>query len=362
MFHELRKRGTDGRVADSTGNWVDTLAPPLAAPLPAARARRPADRRVAVAAAMLVVGRDCGGRGRTSLPQPVACAAVLRRRLRDARCGLHLERHRRPRSRRQGRAHALAPDPVGTGEREGGGNLSRAAGAGRARWCCFSSTASRYWLGIASLGIVAVYPLAKRVTWWPQIVLGPCVLVGRADGLGRGVRPARCAGLLLYAGSIAWVIGYDTIYAHQDREDDALIGVKSTARLFGRRTRLALLVLLRARRGADRTVGRRGRCRAGVRHRLRLLRRASRLADRAARYRRSGLVPEAVQVEPRRRTDPVRGADRGCAIQIALFPRKWQRSQKWRSMCNSLAAKPSQPRWRSSAPAHPTQPPRPEKP
>ena len=54
------------------------------------------------------------------------------------------------------------------------------------------------------------------------------------------MRPA----LLLYAGSIAWVIGYDTIYAHQDREDDALVGVKSTARLFGARTRLALVVLL----------------------------------------------------------------------------------------------------------------------
>ena len=54
--------------------------------------------------------------------------------------------------------------------------------------------------------------------------------------------------LLLYAGSIAWVIGYDTIYAHQDREDDALIGVKSTARLFGARTRLGAARLLRARR------------------------------------------------------------------------------------------------------------------
>ena len=58
--------------------------------------------------------------------------------------------------------------------------------------------------------------------------------------------------LVLYAGSIAWVIGYDTIYAHQDAEDDALIGIKSTARLFGARTHRALIGVLWARGGADR--------------------------------------------------------------------------------------------------------------
>ncbi len=58
--------------------------------------------------------------------------------------------------------------------------------------------------------------------------------------------------LVLYAGSIAWVIGYDTIYAHQDAEDDALIGIKSTARLFGAHTHPALIAVLRARGGADR--------------------------------------------------------------------------------------------------------------
>jgi 4-hydroxybenzoate polyprenyltransferase len=96
-------------------------------------------------------------------------------------------------------------------------------------------------LGIASLGIVAIYPLMKRIVWWPQIVLGLAfswgALMGYAAVFGRLDAPA----FLLYAGSIAWVIGYDTIYAHQDREDDALIGVKSTARLFGTRTRPVLL-------------------------------------------------------------------------------------------------------------------------
>ena len=91
--------------------------------------------------------------------------------------------------------------------------------------------------GIASLAIVALYPLAKRVTDWPQIVLGLAfswgALIGWAAVFGR-LDPAA---LVLYAGSILWVIGYDTIYAHQDRDDDAIIGVRSTARLFGARTR-----------------------------------------------------------------------------------------------------------------------------
>ena len=92
-------------------------------------------------------------------------------------------------------------------------------------------------LGVASLAIVAVYPFMKRITYWPQIVLGLAfswgALMGWAAAFGRLDPPA----LLLYAGSIAWVIGYDTIYAHQDREDDALIGIKSTALLFGERTK-----------------------------------------------------------------------------------------------------------------------------
>ena len=94
--------------------------------------------------------------------------------------------------------------------------------------------------GIASLAIVALYPLAKRVTDWPQIVLGLAfswgALIGWAAVFGR-LDPAA---LVLYAGSILWVIGYDTIYAHQDRDDDAIIGVRSTARLFGARTRPAI--------------------------------------------------------------------------------------------------------------------------
>ena len=91
--------------------------------------------------------------------------------------------------------------------------------------------------GLASLVVVAIYPFMKRVTYWPQIFLGLAfswgALMGWPAAFGRLDWPA----LVLYAGSISWVIGYDTIYAHQDREDDLLIGIKSTALLFGERTR-----------------------------------------------------------------------------------------------------------------------------
>jgi 4-hydroxybenzoate polyprenyltransferase len=96
--------------------------------------------------------------------------------------------------------------------------------------------------GFASLIVVVIYPFMKRITYWPQIVLGLAfswgALMGWPATFGRLDWPP----LILYAGAISWVIGYDTIYAHQDREDDALIGVKSTALLFGERTRPILAV------------------------------------------------------------------------------------------------------------------------
>jgi 4-hydroxybenzoate polyprenyltransferase len=96
--------------------------------------------------------------------------------------------------------------------------------------------------GIASLVIVAIYPFMKRITYWPQIVLGLAFSWGALMGFAVTFGRIDTTALVLYAGSIAWVIGYDTIYAHQDAEDDALIGIKSTALLFGARTRPALMV------------------------------------------------------------------------------------------------------------------------
>jgi 4-hydroxybenzoate polyprenyltransferase len=96
--------------------------------------------------------------------------------------------------------------------------------------------------GIASLVIVAIYPFMKRITYWPQIVLGLAFSWGALMGFAVTFGRIDATALVLYAGSIAWVIGYDTIYAHQDAEDDALIGIKSTALLFGARTKPALMV------------------------------------------------------------------------------------------------------------------------
>ncbi len=92
-------------------------------------------------------------------------------------------------------------------------------------------------LGVLSLVPVVLYPLAKRVTWWPQAVLGITFGFGAPMGWAAAAGRLDAPGLVLYAAAFAWILGYDTIYAHQDREDDALIGVRSTARLFATRTR-----------------------------------------------------------------------------------------------------------------------------
>jgi 4-hydroxybenzoate polyprenyltransferase len=116
-------------------------------------------------------------------------------------------------------------------------------------------------LGVASLVLVFTYPLMKRVTWWPQFFLGLAFNWGALMGWSAVAGGLALAPLLLYAGGIAWTLGYDTIYAHQDREDDALVGIKSSARRLGARTRPALgafyaaAVLLFAAAGAQAGLG-----------------------------------------------------------------------------------------------------------
>ncbi len=92
-------------------------------------------------------------------------------------------------------------------------------------------------LGAGSLLLVGLYPLAKRVTWWPQLVMGFTFGFGAPLGYAAAAGRIDGAWAALYGAAILWDLGFDTIYAHQDREDDALAGVKSTARLFGTRTR-----------------------------------------------------------------------------------------------------------------------------
>jgi 4-hydroxybenzoate polyprenyltransferase len=97
-------------------------------------------------------------------------------------------------------------------------------------------------LGVASLALVALYPLAKRVTWWPQAMLGITFGWGAPMGYAAASGTMDWAGIALYAATFCWILGYDTIYAHQDREDDALVGIKSTARLFGAHSAVFLAV------------------------------------------------------------------------------------------------------------------------
>lgn len=101
----------------------------------------------------------------------------------------------------------------------------------------FSLNGTAILIGLFSMILVVTYPLMKRVTWWPQAFLGLTFNIGAviAGAAMTGGITAPC--VLLYIGGIFWTLGYDTIYAHQDREDDALIGVKSTARLFGDNSR-----------------------------------------------------------------------------------------------------------------------------
>lgn len=95
-------------------------------------------------------------------------------------------------------------------------------------------------LGISSLALVAAYPFMKRITWWPQVWLGLTFNWGALVGYTSITGKLSVSVLLLYTASLLWTVGYDTIYAHQDKEDDALIGVKSSARALEQKTPLVL--------------------------------------------------------------------------------------------------------------------------
>lgn len=88
-------------------------------------------------------------------------------------------------------------------------------------------------LGVLSIPLIVAYPYMKRITWWPQAFLGITFNFGALMGYSAVTGTLGFSALLLYAAGICWTLGYDTIYAHQDREDDAIAGIKSTARLFG---------------------------------------------------------------------------------------------------------------------------------
>jgi 4-hydroxybenzoate polyprenyltransferase len=104
-------------------------------------------------------------------------------------------------------------------------------------------------LGIASLALVAIYPFMKRITYWPQFFLGLTFNWGALMGYSAVAGELSPAAWALYGAGIFWTLGYDTIYAHQDREDDALLGVKSSALRLGQATGRALIVFYAAMLG-----------------------------------------------------------------------------------------------------------------
>jgi 4-hydroxybenzoate polyprenyltransferase len=230
-----------GRVADSTGNWVDRRAPVWSRPyLRLARLDRPIGSWLLLMPCWWSAGLAAMAAGER-LPnfQHLALFFVGAFAMRGAGCTWNdivdrdLDRMvERTRSR-----------PIPSGQvsvAQAGLFLVAQALIGLLVLIQFNRFAVA--VGLASLAVVAIYPFMKRITYWPQIVLGLAfswgALIGWAAAFGRIDAPA----LVLYAGSIAWVIGYDTVYAHQDREDDALIGIKSTALLFGERTKPMLAV------------------------------------------------------------------------------------------------------------------------
>jgi 4-hydroxybenzoate polyprenyltransferase len=234
-----------GPVADSTGNWVDRLAPAALRPyLRLARADRPIGSWLLLlpcwwSSALAAVAAG----GRTPNPWHLVLFAIGTVAMRGAGCTWNDivdrdidARVERTRSRPLPSGQVSLPAAIAF--------LMLQALVGLAVLLQFNGFAVA--TGLASLIIVAVYPFMKRITWWPQIVLGLAfswgALMGWAAALGRLDWPA----IVLYAGSIAWVIGYDTIYAHQDREDDALAGLKSTALLFGERTKPMLAAFFAA--------------------------------------------------------------------------------------------------------------------
>jgi 4-hydroxybenzoate polyprenyltransferase len=237
--------GAAARVADATGNWVDTRAPQWSRPyLRLSRLDRPIGSWLLLLpcwwSAALAVGvtGDIG-----PLPLILALFFTGAFLMRGAGCTWNDITDRDL----DARVERTRSRPIPSGQvsvPQASAFLVVQSLIGFAVLLQFNRFAVA--TGIASLVIVAVYPFMKRITWWPQIVLGLAFSWGALMGFAVLLGRIDATALLLYAGSIAWVIGYDTIYAHQDAEDDALIGIKSTALLFGARTHRALMVFYAA--------------------------------------------------------------------------------------------------------------------
>lgn len=263
---------SQGSVADAVrGNWVDFRAPRLARPyLRLSRADRPIGTWLLLIPCWWGIGlaAAAGGARPMDLWLALGCAlgAVLMRGagctwndLTDQEFDARVARTRsRPLPSGQVTPRAAA--------------VWMAVQALLAFAILLSFPAAAIWLGVGSLALVAIYPFAKRFTWWPQVFLGLAFNWGALLGWAAHAGGLGWPPVLLYLAGISWTLFYDTIYAHQDREDDALIGVKSTARLFGGATKrwlagfgaLAILLLAAAVLAAGLTPPARVAALAGV--------------------------------------------------------------------------------------------------
>ena len=233
-----------GRVADSTGNWVDGVAPAWARPyLRLARLDRPIGSWLLLMPCWWSVGLAAvHARSQVNLWH-VLLFFVGAFAMRGAGCTWNdiVDRDL------DARVERTRSRPIPSGQvtvAAAAAFLALQALVGLAVLLQFNRFT--IYVGFASLAVVAVYPFKKPITYWPQIVLALAFSWGALMGWPATFARLDLPAFLLYAGAISWVIGYDTIYAHQDREDDALIGIKSTALLFRERTKpmLALFYAL----------------------------------------------------------------------------------------------------------------------
>jgi len=243
MNGELRNTASApfSRVADATGNWVDTHAPQWSRPyLRLARFDRPIGSWLLLMPCWWSAALSAGmAHDISSLPLHVVLFFIGAFAMRGAGCTWNDITDRDL----DARVERTRSRPIPAGQVGVAGALIflvLQALVGLVVLLQFNRFAIG--TGIASLLIVAIYPFMKRITWWPQTVLGLAFSWGALMGFAATFGRIDATAVALYAGSIAWVIGYDTIYAHQDAEDDALIGIKSTALLFGAHTHRALIL------------------------------------------------------------------------------------------------------------------------
>lgn len=227
----------EGQVADAVrGNWVDTRAPEWTRPyLRLSRADRPIGTWLLLIPCLwglLLSAASGDGLGWNGLWIGVGCAAGAWL-MRGAGCTWNDITDRNY----DGQVARTRSRPIPSGQ---------VTAVQAFKWCCIQAliafcilltfNTNAILLGMAALAPVCIYPFAKRFTWWPQVFLGLAFNWGALLAWTAHDGTLGWPAVVLYLGGIAWTLFYDTIYAHQDTEDDALIGVKSTARLFADRT------------------------------------------------------------------------------------------------------------------------------